>query len=92
MADSCHVLESLIFMMLGRMGEKHTDGIPMHSLYCYISILAHDCYIFIFKGLINQVILYSHIYLYKKINALIFLIALNFWAGFYLNEISKSSQ
>ena len=29
MADSCHVLQSLIFMMLGHMGETHTDGIQV---------------------------------------------------------------
>ena len=29
------------------------------SLCCSISILAHECYNFIFKGLIDQVILYS---------------------------------
>ena len=27
--DSCHVLQSLIFMMLGNMGETHNDGIPV---------------------------------------------------------------
>ena len=28
-ADSCHVLQSLIFMILSHMGETHTDGIPV---------------------------------------------------------------
>ena len=28
-ADSCHVLQSLIFMILGHMGETHTDGIAV---------------------------------------------------------------
>ena len=46
-ADSCHVLQSLIFMMLGHMGETHRDRIPD----CSISKSAHECYNFIFKGL-----------------------------------------
>ena len=33
MADSCHVLQSLIFMMLSHMGETHTDGIPASAVH-----------------------------------------------------------
>ena len=28
MTDTCHVSQSLIFMMLSHMGETHRDGIP----------------------------------------------------------------
>ena len=31
-ADSCHVLQSLIFMMLGHMGETHTYGITVEFI------------------------------------------------------------
>ena len=40
-ADSCHVLESLIFMMLGHMRETHTNGNQCSSLYFRILIAAH---------------------------------------------------
>ena len=35
MADSCHVLQSLIFIMLGHMGETHADRIPVHFLILF---------------------------------------------------------
>ena len=34
-ADSCHVLQSLIFMMLGHMGEAHRDGLPVQFMILY---------------------------------------------------------
>ena len=89
--DSCHVLQSLIFMMLGHMGETHTDGIPVQLInqICSIYISAHECYNFVFKGLIDQVILYSQAYIRKcNITALIFLRAPNVGAGLNLNGIS----
>ena len=56
-ADSCHVLQSLIFMMLGHMGKTHTDGLPVQLInqICSIYISAHECYNFVFKGLIDRV-------------------------------------
>ena len=37
MADSCHVLQSfkVIFMILGHMGEKHTEGIPVQLIILF---------------------------------------------------------
>ena len=56
MADNCHVLQSLIFMMLGHTGETHTlIEYQCSSWYCSISISAHECYNFIFKKLIDEV-------------------------------------
>ena len=34
-ADSCHVLQSLIFMMLGHMGEAHRDGLPVQFMILF---------------------------------------------------------
>ena len=33
--DSCHVLQSLIFMMLGHMGEAHRDGLPVQFMILF---------------------------------------------------------
>ena len=53
------------------------------SKYCSISISAHECYNFIFKVSIDQVILYSLMCITKcNITALIFLRALNVREGF----------
>ena len=89
MSDSCGVVQSLIFVLLGYMGETQTDGILCSSWYCSISISAHGYYNFIFKGLIDQVILYSEMCIGNcNITALIFLNALNVGAGLNLNGIS----
>ena len=73
MADSCHVLQSLIFMMLGHIGETHTDGIPVQLIILFDFNITYWCYKFIFKGSIDQVILYSQICKRKcNITALIF--------------------
>ena len=82
--DSCHVLQSLIFMMLGHMGETHTNGIPVQLInqICSIYISAHECYNFVFKGLIDQVILYSQAYIRKcNITALHFFKGSECWGG-----------
>ena len=34
-ADSCHMLQSLIFKMLGHMGETHRDGIPVQFMILF---------------------------------------------------------
>ena len=34
-ADSCHVFQSLIFIMLGHMGETHRDGIPVQFIILF---------------------------------------------------------
>ena len=35
MAYSCHVLQSLIFIMLDDIGKTHTDGIPMQFMIVF---------------------------------------------------------
>ena len=35
MADSCHALQSLIFMMSGHIGETHTDEIPVQFIILF---------------------------------------------------------
>ena len=81
-------------MMLGHMRETHTDLIPAQFIIKFVSISAHVCFIyiiyyFIYKGLIDQVILCSQMCIRKcKITALIFLWTLNVGAGLYLNGIA----
>ena len=67
-------------MMLGHMGEKHTDGIPVQ----FMILSAHECYKFVFEGLVDLEILHSQMWI-RKCN--IFKIALNIGAGLNLNEI-----
>ena len=50
MADSCHVLQSLIFMMLGHMGETHTDGIPVQFIILFDFDISMDVTILYLKG------------------------------------------
>ena len=47
-ADSCHVLQSFIFLMLGHIGETHRDGIPVQFMILFdfdISALMLQIYI-----------------------------------------------
>ena len=44
-ADSYHVLQSLIFMMLGHMGEAHRDGLPVQLSLIHISEPTRPLYI-----------------------------------------------
>ena len=82
MANSCHVLQSLISMMLGHMWETHTDGDQCSSWYSSILISAHECYKFVFKELIDLVILYTHMCISKcNITALIFFRGYECWGG-----------
>ena len=46
-ADSCHMLQSLIIMMLGHVGETHRDGIPVQLMILFNFVI--ECY----KGLID---------------------------------------
>ena len=46
--ELCHVLQSLIFMMLGHIGETHNDGIPVKFIVLFdfdISALMLQFYI-----------------------------------------------
>ena len=72
--DSCHVLQSLLFMILGHMGETHTDGIPVKFIILFD--FNTECYNFILKGLIDQLI-------QRKCNntALIFFKGYECWGG-----------
>ena len=55
-ADSCHVLQSLIFMMLGHMGEAHRDGLPVQFMILFdFDISAWMLQFSFFKGSIDQV-------------------------------------
>ena len=56
MANYCHVLQSLTFMMLGHMGETHTDGIPVQFMI-FFAKSAHECYNFVFKVVIDHVMM-----------------------------------
>ena len=73
-ADSCHVIQQLIFMTLGQLREKHTQKeYQCSSLYSSISISAYECYNFIFTVLIDQFFHHSQMYIRKcNITALIF--------------------
>ena len=65
-------------MILGHMGETHTDEMPAQFIILLVLISAHVCYNFIYKCLIDQVIPYTQICIRKcNITALIFLKALN---------------
>ena len=91
MAESCLVLQSLIFMMLGHMGETQTDEIPVQFMILFdfdISAWMLQFYIYIFKGLIDKVILYSQTCIRKCNITAYFLSALNVGAGLNLNGIS----
>ena len=93
MGDSCHVLQSLIFIMLSHMEETQTDGIPVQIIILFDFDISAWCYNCIFKGSIDQVILYSQMCIRKcNTTALIFLRALNVGVGLNLNGISMKTQ
>ena len=69
-------------MMLGHMGETRTDGIPVQIIIFFDSISANKCYNVIFKGLIDQVILYSQTCIRTcNITTLIFYKGSECWGG-----------
>ena len=80
MANSCHVLQSLIFMMLGHMGETDTDGDQCISWYSSTLVTAHECYNVVFKALIYLDILYTPICIMLHHSAHIFK-GSEYWGG-----------
>ena len=72
---------------------SHMDGIPVQFIILFDFDTAHECYNFIFKGLIDQVSLYSQMCIRKcNITALIFFSALKVGTGLNLNGISMLTQ
>ena len=69
-------------MMLGHMGETHTDGMPVQFTILFDFDISAWMLQFLFKGSIDQVILYSQMCIRKcNISALIFFKDSECWGG-----------